>query len=149
MRTMMLNSVSWVSAGPRGEDPGEDEPEAGADAERTRRRGAVAQGGLDPAPSQTTAVAPAEEMRTMMLNSVSWSAVLAGATVATAVVWEGAGSRPGWRPGATGVASLMVGIGASWLIAQVILNMLGLGIGLSTVDPLGDGTPAASSLGIM
>jgi uncharacterized membrane protein YeaQ/YmgE (transglycosylase-associated protein family) len=26
--------------------------------------------------------------------------------------------------------------------------MLGLGIGLSTVDPLGDGTPAASSLGI-
>ena len=74
------------------------------------------QPGLDPAPSQTTAVAPAEEMRTMMLNSVSWSAVLAGATVG--------------------------------LIAQVILNMLGLGIGLSTVDPLGDGTPAASSLGI-
>lgn len=74
------------------------------------------QPGLDPAPSQTTAVAPAEEMRTIMLNSVSWSAVLAGATVG--------------------------------LIAQVILNMLGLGIGLSTVDPLGDGTPAASSLGI-
>ena len=34
------------------------------------------------------------------------------------------------------------------LIAQVILNMLGLGIGLSTVDPAGSGTPAASSLGL-
>ncbi len=55
-------------------------------------------------------------VRTMMLNSVSWSAVFAGATV---------GSSP-----------------------RFILNMLGLGIGLSTVDPLGDGTPAASSLGI-
>ncbi|MCJ2142235.1 PhnA-like protein [Methylobacterium sp. E-066] len=65
---------------------------------------------------QTTMVTPAEDMRTMMLHSVSWGAVLAGATVA--------------------------------LISQVILNMLGLGIGLSTVDPMGDGTPAASSLGI-
>ena len=52
----------------------------------------------------------------MMLHSVSWGAVFAGA-----------------------VASL---------ITQVILNMLGLGIGLSTVDPMGNGTPEASSLGI-
>ncbi|MCC0808298.1 PhnA-like protein [Methylobacterium sp. W2] len=64
----------------------------------------------------TSIVTPAEDMRTMMLHSVSWGAVFAGA-----------------------VASL---------ITQVILNMLGLGIGLSTVDPMGNGTPEASSLGI-
>ncbi len=29
------------------------------------------------------------------------------------------------------------------LVAQVILNMVGLGIGLSTVDPAGNGTPTA------
>ncbi|GEP11233.1 PhnA-like protein [Methylobacterium gnaphalii] len=34
------------------------------------------------------------------------------------------------------------------LVLQVILNMLGLGVGLSTVDPAGDGTPGASSLGL-
>ena len=32
------------------------------------------------------------------------------------------------------------------LVAQVILNMIGLGVGLSTVDPAGDGTPTAGSL---
>ena len=32
------------------------------------------------------------------------------------------------------------------LVAQVILNMVGLGIGLSTVDPAGNGTPTAGSL---
>ena len=32
------------------------------------------------------------------------------------------------------------------LVAQVILNMVGLGVGLSTVDPAGDGTPTAGSL---
>ena len=32
------------------------------------------------------------------------------------------------------------------LVAQVILNMIGLGIGLSTVDPAGNGTPTAGSL---
>ncbi|TXN71860.1 MFS transporter [Methylobacterium sp. WL6] len=32
------------------------------------------------------------------------------------------------------------------LVAQVILNMVGLGIGLSTVDPAGTGTPTAGSL---
>ncbi|MCJ2012211.1 PhnA-like protein [Methylobacterium sp. J-076] len=73
-------------------------------------------GALNRTLPQTSAVTPAEDMRTMMLHSVSWGAVLAGATVA--------------------------------LISQVILNMLGLGIGLSTVDPMGDGTPAASTLSI-
>ncbi|WP_345821733.1 PhnA-like protein [Methylobacterium fujisawaense] len=71
---------------------------------------------LDRGPPQGSAVTPSEDIRTMMLHSVSWGAVLAGATVG--------------------------------LIAQVVLNMLGLGIGLSTVDPLGDGTPAASAIGI-
>jgi len=32
------------------------------------------------------------------------------------------------------------------LVAQIILNMVGLGIGLSTVDPAGSGTPTAGSL---
>ena len=32
------------------------------------------------------------------------------------------------------------------LVAQVILNMVGLGIGMSTVDPAGNGTPTAGSL---
>lgn len=64
----------------------------------------------------TSPVTPAEDMRTMMLHSVSWGAIFAGATAA--------------------------------LITQVVLNMLGIGIGLSTVDPAGTGTPAASSLGI-
>ncbi|WP_449409992.1 PhnA-like protein [Methylobacterium komagatae] len=65
---------------------------------------------------QTSMVTPAEDLRTVALNQISWGAVFAGATAA--------------------------------LVLQVILNMLGLGIGLSTVDPAGDGTPAASSLGL-
>ncbi|TXN40121.1 PhnA-like protein [Methylobacterium sp. WL119] len=32
------------------------------------------------------------------------------------------------------------------LVAQIILNMVGLGIGLSTIDPAGTGTPTAGSL---
>lgn len=65
---------------------------------------------------QTSLVSPAEDMRTMMLHSVSWSAIFAGAAVG--------------------------------LVTQVVLNMLGLGIGLSTIDPMGNGTPAAGSLGL-
>ncbi len=65
---------------------------------------------------QTSMVTPAEDLRTVALNQVSWGAVFAGAIAA--------------------------------LVLQVILNMLGLGVGLSTVDPAGDGTPGASSLGL-
>lgn len=65
---------------------------------------------------QTSMVAPAEDLRTVALNQISWGAVFAGAVAA--------------------------------LVLQVILNMLGLGVGLSTVDPAGDGTPGASSLGM-
>ena len=32
------------------------------------------------------------------------------------------------------------------LVAQIILNMVGLGVGLSTIDPTGGGTPTAGSL---
>nr|WP_203236426.1 PhnA-like protein [Methylobacterium crusticola] len=55
-------------------------------------------------------------MRTVMLNSVSWGAIFAGAAAA--------------------------------LVSQVILNMLGVGVGLSTVDPMGNGTPGAGALGL-
>jgi hypothetical protein len=37
---------------------------------------------------------------------------------------------------------------AAALVAQLILNMLGLGIGLSTIDPTGDGSPSASSFSL-
>ena len=46
---------------------------------------------------------PAEDARTILLNRVSWSAVLAGVVVA--------------------------------LVAQLILNLIGIGIGASTLDP--------------
>jgi len=48
-------------------------------------------------------VTPAEDMRTMMLNRVSWPAVLAGVVVA--------------------------------LVVQLIINLLGVGIGAATLDP--------------
>ena len=71
-------------------------------------------GHLDHDLPNASIVTPAEDMRTMMLHSVSWGAVFAGAAFA--------------------------------LVSQVILNMIGLGIGLSTVDPTGNGTPTAGSL---
>jgi hypothetical protein len=48
-------------------------------------------------------VTPAEDARTIMINRISWGAVLAGVVVA--------------------------------LVAQLILNMIGIGIGASTLDP--------------
>jgi hypothetical protein len=48
-------------------------------------------------------VTPAEDVRTIMLNKVSWGAILAGVVVA--------------------------------LVTQLILNMLGIGIGAATLDP--------------
>jgi hypothetical protein len=48
---------------------------------------------------------PAEDARTILLNRVSWSAVLAGVVVA--------------------------------LVTQLILNLVGIGIGASTLDPTG------------
>jgi hypothetical protein len=59
-------------------------------------------------------VTPAEEFRTVMINRISWGAVLAGAVVA--------------------------------LVAQLLLNMLGVGVGAATLDPAAGNSPAASSL---
>jgi vacuolar-type H+-ATPase subunit H len=63
-------------------------------------------------------VTPAEDARTIMLNKVSWGAVLAGVVVA--------------------------------LVTQLILNLLGIGIGAATLDPAaGAGeNPSASSFSI-
>lgn len=58
--------------------------------------------GNDDAP-HLSPVTPAEDMRTIMLNRVSWGAVLAGVVVA--------------------------------LVTQLIINLLGIGIGAATLDP--------------
>jgi hypothetical protein len=63
-------------------------------------------------------VTPAEDARSVLLNRVSWGAVLAGVVVA--------------------------------LVAQLILNMIGIGIGASTLDPGAgaDRNPSAQGLSI-
>lgn len=68
----------------------------------------------DRAPPQYSSVSAADDVRTIMLNQISWGAVIGGALMA--------------------------------LVIQVILNMVGVGIGLSTIDPLSGDTPSASSL---
>lgn len=64
----------------------------------------------------TSLVTPAEDVRTIMLNDVSWGAVLAGVVAALAV--------------------------------QLVLNLLGIGIGAATLDPMTGDNPAASSFSI-
>jgi hypothetical protein len=59
-------------------------------------------------------VTPADEFRTVMINRISWGAVLAGVVVA--------------------------------LVVQLLLNMLGVGVGAATLDPAAGNSPAASSL---
>jgi len=61
-------------------------------------------------------VTPSEDIRTVVINEVSWGAVFAGAVVG--------------------------------LIAQLILNMIGLGIGLASVNPIGSDNPSAGGAGI-
>ena len=63
-----------------------------------------------------TPVTPAEDARTILINEVSWSAVLAGIVIA--------------------------------LTAQLLLNLLGVGIGLSTVDPLQGNNPDPKTFSI-
>jgi hypothetical protein len=65
---------------------------------------------------KVSVVAPADDVRTIMLNQVSWGAVFAGAAIA--------------------------------LVVQIILNMVGLGVGLSTIDTSARDTPTAQSLSI-
>ena len=71
--------------------------------------------GDDDAPHVSPAT-PAEDARTVLLNEISWAAVLAGVVVA--------------------------------LVAQLLLNMLGLGIGVATLDPGTGDNPSASALSI-
>ncbi|MEE1657053.1 PhnA-like protein [Microvirga sp. CF3062] len=61
-------------------------------------------------------VTPAEDARTIMLNRISWGAVLAGVVTA--------------------------------LVTQLILNMLGIGIGVATLDPATSDNPQASTFSI-
>ena len=63
-----------------------------------------------------TAVTPADDARTVMLNRVAWGAVFAGAAVA--------------------------------LVTQLLINMLGVGIGMGTLDPGTGDNPAASTFSI-
>ena len=61
-------------------------------------------------------VTPAEDARTIILNKVSWGAVLAGVVLS--------------------------------LVLQLILNLLGVGIGAATLDPAGGDNPSASGFSI-
>jgi hypothetical protein len=61
-------------------------------------------------------VTPAEDLRSIMINRVSWGAVLAGVVIA--------------------------------LVTQLILNILGIGIGAATLDPGTGDNPSATSFSI-
>lgn len=61
-------------------------------------------------------VTPAEDARSIMINSVSWGAILAGVAVA--------------------------------LVTHLILSMIGIGIGLSTLDPATGDNPSATGFSI-
>lgn len=63
-----------------------------------------------------TPVTPAEDLRTVMINEISWGAVMAGVVTA--------------------------------LVSQLLLNMLGVGIGVATLDPGTGDNPAASTFTI-
>jgi hypothetical protein len=65
---------------------------------------------------QVTAVSAADDVRTIMLNEISWGAIFGGAIIG--------------------------------LIVQLILNLVGLGIGLSTVNAVAGDSPSASTLSI-
>jgi hypothetical protein len=67
-------------------------------------------------PPQVTGISASDDVRTIMLNEISWGAVIAGAIIG--------------------------------LVVQLILNMVGIGIGLSTVDAVAVDTPSASSISI-
>ncbi len=68
--------------------------------------------GDDDAPHMSP-VTPAEDVRTMVINRVSWGAVFAGAVLA--------------------------------LVTQLILNMLGIGVGAATLDPVSGNNPSATA----
>jgi ElaB/YqjD/DUF883 family membrane-anchored ribosome-binding protein len=61
-------------------------------------------------------VTPSEDMRTIMINRVSWGAVLAGVALA--------------------------------LVVQLLINMVGVGIGMATLDPGTNDNPSAANFSI-
>jgi hypothetical protein len=63
-----------------------------------------------------TPVTPAEDARTILINRISWGAVVAGVVMA--------------------------------LVTQLLLNMLGIGVGVATLNPSGADNPAASTFSI-
>ena len=71
--------------------------------------------GVSNAPHLSPAT-PAEDARTILINKVSWGAVLAGVVVA--------------------------------LVTQLVLNLLGIGIGAATLDPGTGDNPSAASFSI-
>jgi hypothetical protein len=71
--------------------------------------------GVDDAP-HLSPVTAAEDVRTVMLNRISWGAVLAGVALS--------------------------------LVLQLILNLLGVGVGAATLDPAGGNNPSATGFSI-
>jgi len=65
---------------------------------------------------RVSSTTPAEDIRTIMLNRVSWGAVLVGVVIS--------------------------------LVVQLLLNMLGVGVGAATLDPTTSDNPTASSFSI-
>lgn len=63
-----------------------------------------------------TAITPAEDVRTVLINNISWGAVFAGVAIA--------------------------------LVTQLLLNMLGIGVGAATVDPATGDNPSATAFSV-
>jgi len=68
----------------------------------------------DDAPVHVSPVSPAEDARTVLINTISWGAVFAGV--------------------------------ATVLVVQLMLNLLGVGIGLSLIEPWSRDTPPAEAV---
>jgi hypothetical protein len=71
--------------------------------------------GFEDAP-HASPVSPSEDARTVLINRISWGAVLAGVALS--------------------------------LVTQLVLNLLGIGVGLSTVDPAAGHSPSADTFSI-
>jgi hypothetical protein len=70
----------------------------------------------DPDAPHVTPVTPEEDMRTILINRVSWGAVFAGVVIA--------------------------------LVTQLILNLIGIGIGAATFDPASGANPSGTAFSV-
>src|SRR5688572_708298 len=70
----------------------------------------------DPDAPHVTPVTPEEDMRTILINRVSWGAVFAGVVIA--------------------------------LVTQLILNLIGIGIGAATFDPASSTNPSVTTFSV-